>query len=86
MAKLSLEQRVRRLEERNSRVETDKGWETSYARRLLLTIFTYIAVGAYLQAIGVSNAWLHAIVPALAFMLSTLTLPFFKKMWFASKK
>ena len=63
------------------RVESDKAWETSLERRLLLTIFTYLAVGFYLQAIGISNPWPNAIVPAVAFMLSTLTLPFFKDLW-----
>ena len=81
MAASKIEQRLRTLESRNARVEADKAWETSFARRALLAIFTYISVGAYLQAIGVGNPWLNAIVPALAFMLQTLTLPFFKKTW-----
>jgi len=48
---------------------------------MLLMIFTYIAIGAYLQAINIPNPWTNAVVPAVAFMLSTLTLPFFKKLW-----
>ncbi|MBN2067208.1 MAG: hypothetical protein JW744_01945 [Candidatus Diapherotrites archaeon] len=76
-----LEAEIEKLEERNKRVEVDKAWETSYARRGLLTLFTYIAMGAYLQAINVSEPWLNAVVPAVAFMLSTLTLPFFKSIW-----
>ncbi len=77
----SLEKRLAAIEERNKRVEDDKAWETSNTRRFLLVAFTYISVGAYLQAIGISQPWLNAIVPAFAFMLSTLTLPFFKKLW-----
>lgn len=76
-----MEERVRKIEERNERVEADKAWETSYARRGLLVLFTYLAVGFYLQAIEIPYAWLNAIVPAVAFMLSTLTLPFFKRLW-----
>jgi hypothetical protein len=76
-----MEERIRKIEERNKRVEADKAWETSYARRGLLVLFTYLAIGFYLQAINISYAWLNAIVPAFAFMLSTLTLPFFKKLW-----
>jgi len=78
---MNLEQRIKQIEERNSRVELDKAWETSWTRRALLTLFTYLAVGLYLQAIQIPNAWLNAIVPALGFMLSTLTLPFFKEIW-----
>ncbi|MCX6799296.1 MAG: hypothetical protein NTW59_04350 [Candidatus Diapherotrites archaeon] len=76
-----LEKRVQKIEERNKRVEADKAWETSNTRRALLTLFTYLAVGIYLQAINIPQAWLNAIVPAVAFMLSTLAIPFFKKQW-----
>lgn len=76
-----LEKRIKVIENRNKRVEQDKKWETSSTRRTLLIIFTYLAIGFYLAAINVSNPWLNAIVPALAFWLSTLTLPFFRKLW-----
>lgn len=76
-----LEKRVAAIERRNERVESDKAWETSFARRGALVLFTYLAVGAYLAAIGVPDPWLNAIVPAVAFMLSTLTLPYLKGIW-----
>lgn len=82
----SLEKRLAAIEERNRRVETDKDWEKSNARRLLLVVFTYLSVGAYLQAVRIPQPWLNAIVPAIAFMLSTLTLPFFKKLWIDGRK
>lgn len=77
----SLEQRVLNIEERNKRVERDKAWERSWARRGLLALFSYIAVGAYLQAINIERPWINAIVPAAAFMIQTLALPFFKDGW-----
>jgi len=76
-----LERRIKTIEERNKNVEQDKAWEISYTRRFLLVLFTYLAVGFYLQSIKVAYPWLNAIVPAVAFMLSTLTLPIFKKIW-----
>ncbi len=76
-----LEKRIKKIEERNKIVELNKAWETSYTRRILLLLFTYLAIGFYLQAINISQPWLNAIVPAFAFMLSTLSLPFFKKIW-----
>lgn len=76
-----LEKEVESIKDRNVRVEADKAWETSYARRGLLMAFTYISVGAYLQVIGLPQPWLNAIIPSIAFMLSTLTLPFFKSRW-----
>lgn len=77
----NFEQRVEQIEERNRKVEADKAWETSWTRRGLLTLFTYLAIGVYMWAVGISRPWLNAVVPAVAFMLSTLTMPFFKKVW-----
>lgn len=76
-----LEHRVSKIEERNARVELDKKWETSWARRGLLIAFTYLSVGFYMQAIDIASPWLNAIIPSLGFLLSTLTLPFFKNLW-----
>ena len=69
------------IKQRNKRVEADKAWEISWTRRVLVTIFTYLAIGVYLRVINIERPWLNAIVPAIAFMLSTLTLPYFKKIW-----
>lgn len=77
----NLEQRIELIEARNSKVEADKAWETSWTRRALLAMFTYLAIGLYLAAIKVSQPWINAIVPALGFMISTLTMPWFKKLW-----
>lgn len=77
----SLEERIVTIEDRNQRVGADKAWETSWTRRLLLVVFTYLAVAVYLRAIGVVRPWMSAIVPAVAFMISTLTMPLFKKWW-----
>ncbi len=77
----NLEQRLAKIEQRNARVELDKAWEGSLVRMGLLAWFTFLAIGLYLSAISVREPWLNAIVPSVGFMLSTLTLPFFKKVW-----
>jgi len=69
------------IKDRNNRVEIDKKWETSLTRKFLLIVFTYLSIGIYLKVIDIPNPWMNAIVPALAFLLSTLTLPFFKNLW-----
>lgn len=76
-----IEKDINEIKSRNKMVEADKAWETSYTRRGLLTLFTFFAVGLYLTAMNISNPWLNAIVAAFAFMLSTLTFPFFKAVW-----
>lgn len=77
----TLEKQINQLKERNVKVERDKAWETSKTRRGLLVLFTYLAIGFYFQAIKIEQPWQNAIVPAVAFLLSTLTLPFFKNLW-----
>jgi hypothetical protein len=76
-----LEARIAAIEKRNMHVEIDKAWEISLFRRLVVAAFTYVAIGAYLAAIMVPDPWLNAVVPTVAFMLSTLTLPFLKEKW-----
>lgn len=77
----SLEERVAAIEERNKKVELDKVWEQSFARKILVAIFTYLAIALYLKFIVEIEPWLNAIVPTVGFLLSTLTLPFFKTFW-----
>lgn len=76
-----IEVRLIQIEKRNKRVEQDKKWETSNTRKILLIIFTYLTIGLYLNAIHVERPWINAIVPAIGFLLSTLSLPFFRKIW-----
>lgn len=76
-----LERRIEAIEKRNSRVETDKAWQDSLFRRGLLLIFTYLALGFYMQAINIEDPWLSAVIPSVGFLLSTLTLPFLKNLW-----
>lgn len=77
----TIEERLVAIEERNARVENAKAWETSWMRRGLLVLFTYLSIGIYMWAINIDRPWLSAIVPAVGFMISTLTMPFFKKLW-----
>lgn len=76
-----LEKRILSIENRNKRVEVDKAWETSKTRRLLLALFTYLAIALYLKYVLQIEPWLNAIIPSIGFLFSTLTLPFFKKIW-----
>ncbi len=77
----SIEDRIKLIEERNKKVEIDKAWEISWTRRILIAIFTYLAIALYLEFIVGINPWINAIVPTVGFLLSTLTLPFFKSLW-----
>lgn len=82
----SLQKEIEVLKERNKRVEMDKKWEASWVRKLLIIVFTYITISFYLMLINISNPWINAVVPAIGFLLSTLTFPFFKDLWTRSQK
>ena len=72
---------IKAILERNKRVERDKAWETSFTRRLIIAILTYLVIVLFLYTIKASHVWLTALVPTIAFVLSTLSLPIFKKLW-----
>lgn len=81
-----LTKEIEKIKNRNESVELDKQWETSALRRALVATFTYLAIGIYLWAIKIDRPWLNAIVPTIGFMLSTLTLPWFKSSWVKQRK
>lgn len=76
-----LENRIARIEDRNRRVESDKAWETSWARRLLIAALTYLSVVLFFFIADLPAPWLNSLVPTAAFLLSTATVPFIKKLW-----
>lgn len=81
MTQEEVEKKILAIEDRNRRVEEDKRWETSLTRRILLIVFTYLTIALYMNAIQIDRPFINAIVPAIGFFLSTLTLPFFKDIW-----
>jgi len=77
----TMERRITEIEERNTRVEADKAWETSRTRKVVIFVFTYIVALVWLSMIHEVNAFLKALVPAMGWWLSTLTIPFVKRYW-----
>lgn len=71
---------------RNRRVEADKAWETSWTRKLLILILTYIVIAIFFHVSQLGNPFINAIVPTIGFFLSTLTVPFFKRWWLRQYK
>ena len=76
-----LENEIIAIKERNRRVETEKGWETSWTRKIMIAFLTYVVVYVLFLYIGVSNPMESAVIPTIAFLLSTLSTPFIKKFW-----
>jgi hypothetical protein len=76
-----LENEIKKIKERNVRVEIDKAWETSKTRKLLIILLTYAIISIFFIFIKIENPFSNAIVPTLGFFLSTLALPFVKNFW-----
>lgn len=78
---LNFKKEIERIKERNKKVEADKAWETSMFRKIVIAILTYLVIVLFFYFAKLSNPWKNSIVPALAFILSTLTFTFFKRFW-----
>ena len=79
---MDLENRVKKIEDRNKKVELDKKWETCCTRKICIIILTYIVVVIYSYLISkVSNIFLSSLVPVIGFTLSTLSLNIIRKIW-----
>ncbi len=75
-----LEKRINEIERRNKMVELDKKWETSFFRRFLICILTYIVVVIYSYIISkYNNIYFSSLVPVIGFGLSTLSLKLFRR-------
>ena len=80
-----IEQQLETIKQRNSRVENDKAWEISLVRILSIAVITYFVAAFVMNMIGTVNYWLGAFVPVVGFLLSTLSLPYIKKIWLIKK-
>jgi hypothetical protein len=81
MSSKDFEARITAIEKRNRSVGLDKGWETSWTRRLSIAALTYVSICSFLLIIHKDNPFVNALVPVLGFLLSTLLLPQIKRHW-----
>ena len=77
---------MEKIKERNARVEADKAWETSLARKILVAILTYIVIVLFFAVAGLAKPLINAIVPTLGFLLSILSVSYFKILWLKHQK
>ncbi len=72
--------------ERNNRVELNKRWETSTTRFICVACITYLTMNLILWSIDGPFPPVHAIIPTVGYMLSTLSLPKVKSWWMSKQK
>ncbi len=76
-----IEEEIEKIKQRNRKVEADKAWETSWIRKIMIFILTYFVIVIFFYFAGLPKPLINSIVPALAFILSTFSLSYFKKLW-----
>ena len=81
MTLADLEKEIDLIKQRNKKVEADKAWETSASRKIIIAVLTYVVISLFFFVAGFPNPLISSIVPATGFILSTLSLPFFKEIW-----
>ena len=79
---MDLGKEIKKIQERNKRVELDKAWETSWTRKICIMILTYVIVVIYSYLIKQNdNILSSSLVPVIGFALSTLSLKYIRKVW-----
>ncbi len=77
----NIESRIKLIEQRNKRVEQDKAWETSWTRKIIIAILTYFVIVTFFYFAELPKPFINSIVPTAGFVLSTLSLTYFKRLW-----
>jgi hypothetical protein len=77
---------IKSIMERNARVEADKAWETSWERKIIIAAFTYALSALILYLIRAPEPLVSALIPALGFVLSTMTFGILKESWIRGYK
>ena len=76
-----IESKIDAIVERNRRVEAHKSWETSRTRLCAVTTVTYVTMVLVFTVLGSGHPIADALVPTTGFFLSTLSLPFVRRVW-----
>ncbi|NOS67001.1 MAG: hypothetical protein HOO67_01385 [Candidatus Peribacteraceae bacterium] len=82
----NIEESLNAVIERNKRVEAEKAWEVSITRRLFVAGLTYITALVTFWFLDQPQFALIALVPALAYVVSTLSLPWMKRRWMKKRQ
>lgn len=83
---MDVEKEIEKINQRNRRVEVDKAWETSWTRKVVVAFLTYAVVVLFFVFAKLPDPFVNSIVPTLAFIISTSSLPLFKKIWLKFNK
>ncbi len=84
----SLDQRLSNIEEMTQKLvlidkyyQLQTAWEKSAMRTILIAITTYILSAIFLYILNFQYFYINAVLPTVGFMLTTLSIPFIKRIW-----
>ena len=80
-----IEREINEIQQRNVRVEIDKAWETSWTRKILVAVTTYLLIVVFMFVAKFESPFIGAIIPTIAYLISMNSLPYFKKRWMKKK-
>lgn len=75
----TLEFQLQQVFERNHRVESKKRWEVGNTRTLIIALLTFICTASIFSLIGVKHFLLSALIPTTGYLLSTLSVAYFRR-------
>jgi hypothetical protein len=78
---VAIEDSIAAIGERNRRVESDKAWEVSFTRRATICFLTYVTTAGVFWCLSVDSPFRNALIPLCGYLISTLTVPWVKKIW-----
>ncbi len=76
-----LKKEIKDIKNRNNKVEIDKAWETSLARKFTIASLAYLVIVLFFYTIKAEKPFINSIVPTFGFLLSTLSISFLKNIW-----
>ena len=78
---MDFEKEIKKIQERNKKVELDKAWETSRTRKISVAVLTYLVMVLVMYSLNMDSPFIGAIIPTLGFTLSTFSLDSIRAFW-----
>ncbi len=78
---MNIEEEIKAIKERNSKVELDKAWETSKTRKVSIALLTYLVMVSIMYSLKMQQPFISSIIPTIGFLLSTLSANLLKQIW-----
>ena len=76
-----LKREIEKIKARNTRVEEDKAWETSWTRKVFIIVSTYIVVVIFMMIMQEDKPFLKALVPVVGYIVSSVSYDAVRAWW-----